>query len=348
MNNDMNLGGLTEDPTFAAATDALAAWETESQPPASPAPAPSASAPPPIAPGTDSPEVPAASPPPGDGTPTTQDPVKPVATDSTVKPAEVKPTEPKPGEPSKFAKDQARRIETWENINRTKTELATTKAALEQRASALQAQEAALAQREAKLTQPRFKPEDFDSHAAKLEAAADEKEEAGDVREADYLRRNAKEFRRNAQQLRENPPKPDPTIAQQKEAEKAQFAARQREWWGKSAVDFPAVANEGTPERAALLNLIKSEPDIVNDPKGMYYASRLVTAETLATRVPTLEGELTALKARVKELQELTTVPSDGNASRPPSAGGKTFSEMSPAEQMAELEREARGMSTYV
>lgn len=350
-NNEMNLGGLTEDPTFAAANDALAAWETESQPPASPAATPPASAPPPIAPGTASPEVPAASPPPGDGTSTTQDPVKPTI-DSIPKPGEksatVKPPEPKPGEPSKFAKDQARRVETWENINRTKTELATTKAALDQRATALQAQEAALAQREAKLTQPRFKPEDFDSHAAKLEAAADAKEEAGDVRESDYLRRNAKEYRRNAQQLREHPPQADPTIAQQREAEKAQFAARQREWWGKSAVDFPAVANEGTPERAALLNLIKSEPDIVNDPKGMYYASRLVTAETLAARVPTIEGELTALKARVKELQELTTVPNDGNTSRPPSTGTKTFSEMSPAEQMAELEREAKGMSTYV
>lgn len=353
MNNDMNLGSLAEDPTFAAASDALTAWETESQTAGKPATDTPASAPPPIAPGTDSTEVPAADLPAGDGTPTTQDPAKPAeSTNQTPKagvtPPAAKPTDPKPGEPSKFAKDQARRVETWENINRRKDDQDKTQHALDQRAAALQQQEAALAQREAKLNQPRYKPEDFDAHAAKLESQADAKEADGEDSEAAYLRRSAKEYRRNAQQLRENPPKPDPTIAQQKEAERVQFAARQKEWWGKSAVDFPAVATEGSPERTALLTLIKSEPDIVNDPKGMYYASRLASAETSAARVPTLESELTALKARVKELQELTNVPSDGNSGRPPAAGGKTFEEMSAPEQMAELERQARGMSTYV
>ncbi len=349
----MNLGGLTEDPTFAAANDALAEWEQQSQAGATTATTTSESAPTPTAPGTDSPEVqPAAGEPASDGTPTTQEPTKPA--ESTNNPEGVKPpdtTKPaaaKPGEPSKFSKDQARRVETWENINRQKDELTTTRTALEARATALQQQEADLAQREAKLTAPKFKPEDFDTHAAKLDAKADQAEADGDDGEAAYLRRTAKEARRTAKELRDNPPKPDPTIQQQREADQAQFAARQKEWWGKSAVDFPAVATEGSPERAALLNLIKTEPDIVHDPKGMYYASRLVSAETLAARVPTMESELTALRARVKELQELTTIPNDGNGGQPPAGGNKTFDEMSPAEQMAALESQARGMSSYV
>ena len=225
---------------------------------------------------------------------------------------------------------------SWKELNEEKALVRTTAEALKQREATLKQREEQLQQREAKLSQPKHKPEDYEGYAGTLEAQAKQAEDAGDYSKAERLRGKAEDARDYAKQLRENPPKPDPTEAERA----AQFKAQQKEWWGKAAVDFPAVVKEGTPEKAGLIALLRAEPDLVNDPKGMYYASRLVTAEALSARVPTLEKDLAAAQARVKELEQLTTVPTDGsvNGNNQP----KSFEQMSYDEGLATLEAEAR------
>lgn len=326
-----------DDPTVGQAMDALTAWEqesaTSSTTPASPV-APEASANEPTAPATSEGVESAPETRTPEGTPATKE-------QQTTDNKDQSQTQPKPGE-TKYEKNKQRIAKTWEEINREKELVRTTAETLKQREAALAEKEQRLAQREAKLSAPKFKPEDYEGHAAKLEAEAKALEDAGDFTKADRKRYDAEKAREYAQQLRANPPVADPT-----EAEQAQrFQARQKEWWGKAAVDFPNVIKDGTPERNALIQLLNAEPDIVNDPKGMYYASRLVTAETSAARVPELSKALEAAQARIKELEQLTAVPGDGNV---PLANGapKTFEQMNTAEQLAQLEAEARAMSSY-
>lgn len=330
----------TDDPTVGQAMEALASWEAESAAPAAtPETAPAAaSVKEPTTPATGEQADPASQAKPDEGTPATEA--------TTPKPEQSQQSKDKDGkpaaEPSKYEKAQGRLKNTWEEVNREKELVRTTAEAQKQRAAELEAREKALTAREAKLTAPRYKPEDYENHATSLEAEAKKLEEAGDYAKADRLKYKAEDAREYAKQLRANPPKPDPTEAEQSAA----YQARQKEWWGKAAVDYPAVIKDGTPERNALLNLLKSEPDIVNDPKGMYYASRLVVAETSAARVPQLAKDLEAANARVKELEQLTAVPSDGSV--PLTAGTpKSFEQMSPAEQLAQLESEARTMSSF-
>ena len=321
--------------------EALTQWEQESAAATTtPDPVkPEASANEPTAPATTETAESASQPKADEGTPATKEQPKP---DST-KDQPPKPGDPKPAEPSKYEKAQQRIAKTWEEINREKELVRTTAESLKQREATLKEREAQLAQREAKLTAPKYKPEDYEGHAAKLEAEAAKLEESGKYTEADRKRYDAEKAREYATELRKNPPKADPTEAQQAE----QFKAQQKEWWGKAAVDFPAVIKEGTPERAALIQLLNTEPGIVNDPKGMYYASRLVTAETSAARVPQLARDLEAAQARVKELEQLTAVPNEGIVTGAP-GGPKSFEQMTPAEQLAQLEAEARAQSSYV
>ena len=331
-----------DDQTVDQAMAELEAWGKETPAPTDQGDPTAASASQPNAPATEEVTDQAASPNPDDGAPAAKDQQKPEQQKPDTKPGE-KPadaaakdkTEATPPT-SKYEKAKQRLEKTWDEVNKEKEFVRTAKDAIQQREAALKQREEALNAREAKLSQPKYKPEDYDGYANTLESQAKQAEEAGDYTKAERLRGKAEDAREYAKQLRENPPKPDPTEAQRAE----QFKAQQKEWWGKAAVDFPAVTKEGTPERAALVNLLKQEPDIVNDPKGMYYASRLVTAEALSARVPTLEKDLAAAQARVKELEQLTTVPTDGSVQA--QRGPKSFGEMNQAEQLASLEAEAQ------
>jgi len=333
----------TDDPTAAQAMEALASWEQESASATASAPE-AGSANQPNAPATDGVT---------DQTAAKSEGGDARATEATTTPdqkqqQQAKPTDPKasdtkatPPQATKYEKAQQRMAKTWDEVNKEKDLVRQTAEGLKQRETTLAQRERQLAEREAKLNEPRYKPEDYENHAAKLEAEARKQEDAGEFTKADRLRYDAEKAREYATQLRQNPPKSHTELETQR---KAEFEARQKEWWGKAAVDFPGVVKDGSPERTALLKLLQDEKDIVNDPKGMYYACRLVSAETSAARVPTLEKDLAAANARVKELEQLTSVPADGSV--PLSSGApKTFEQMTPAEQMAALEAEARSMS---
>lgn len=337
-----------EDPTVGQAFEALAGWEQESAPSAPGADPtltagnanqPDASA---TGDGSDQTEQSPA----GDGTLADKQTPEAKQDQSDPKPGD-KPADAKAKTPeatpqtSKYEKAKERLNKTWDEVNKEKEFVRSTRAELQAKEATLKQREETLNQREAKLSAPKFKPEDYEGHASKLEAEAQKLDEAGEYTKAERLRGKAEDAREYAKQLRENPPQPDPTEAQRAET----FKAQQKEWWGKAAIDFPDVVKEGTPQRAALINLLKVEPTLVNDPKGMYYASRLVNAETVSARVPSLEQQLTAAAARIKELESLTAVDHAGSVNAP--RGPKAFSEMSFAEQLASVEAEAQGIGQF-
>lgn len=259
-----------------------------------------------------------------DGTPATEE--------STVKPEEQK-TEPgkeKAAEPSKYEKAQQRFKKSWEDLNAEKTDVRNRAASLEQREKELAQRETALKEQAAKAAEPKHKPEDYENGAKAWLAEAAKLEEAGEFDEAAEKRGLAKKATEYAKNLRANPPKPPETDA----VAKAKDEAARKEYWAKAAIDFPETAKPGSPQAEALKALIVSEPGVLNDPKGMYYAARLVNAESSAARVPELSKELDGLRAKVKELEQKLTIPGDGAANN---LGETDFASMSEAQQLAHL-----------
>lgn len=266
-----------------------------------------------------------------DGTPATEE--------STVKPVDQK-TEPgkeKVVEPSKFEKAKQRFDKSWAELNAEKADVRKRAEGLEQREKELAQKEAAIKAEAAKAAQPKHKPEDYEQHAQRELAAAVKLEEAGDFDGAAEKRAWAKKATEYAKELRANPPKPPETD----EATKAKDEAARKEWWGKAAVDFPETAKPGSPQSNSLKALIEAELGVLNDPKGMYYAARLVNAESSAARVPELSKELEGLRAKVKDLEQKLQIPGDGAANN---LGETDFASMTDAQQLAHLQASAAQM----
>lgn len=263
-----------------------------------------------------------------DGAPATEDSKTPDETKPEAK-AEAKPEDPKAGAKaeSKFAKNRARLEGSWKELNAEKATVRATAETLQAREAELAKREAAIQEAEAKAKAPKYSPEDYERAAEKFESQ-------GKYDLADAAREQAKE-------LREHPPQPAPTDA---EAEAA-FQSEQKQWWAKAATDFPAVAKQGSAENTALQALIKAEPGVLGDPKGLYYAARLVAAETSAARVPDLTKQVGDLSAKVKELQGKLAIPAEGSA--PGNAGPLSFEQKSEGEQESELYQMAREVGPF-
>lgn len=303
-----------QDPTLSQAFEQLAADEATDIAPASPDSAPTA----PTAPEPEkTPESPTPEPKPEEGAP------------ATAKPAE------SAKEPSKFEKAVARQADTWKQINAEKDEVRAIRKQLESDREALKAQQKAFEESQAKASQPKYRPEDYEAHAAKLELQARELDDQGEDKFADYKREQAKQARDYAKELRDNPPKAPDT-----KAEEEKFKAAQKEWWGKAAQDFPKVIVKDSPESKAVAELIQQVPQIQTDPQMMYYAARLATAEVAAARVPTMEKELGAAHAKIKDLEGKLQVPTDGIAQI--TGESKSFEQKTEADQYAEVEALAR------
>lgn len=223
-------------------------------------------------------------------------------------------------EPSRYEKDRQRRDTSWKALNEEKTAVKSERERLERERQEFQEQR--------KQTEAQYSPEQYDQAAKNFEAQ-------GKFDLADLAKTRAEE-------LRKNPP-PTPQQQDVMRRQQADHDKAMKEWWGKAAVDYPNVAKDGSPENAALKTFIQTEPDAVKSPKGMYYAARLVQAETAAARVPDMDKELGALRAKVKELETLTA---PGGPSIPGRAGQQGKEVQSDAEQFAELERMAQDMGT--
>lgn len=223
---------------------------------------------------------------------------------------------------SRYAKARERQEKSWNELNRQKEELQKEREAFQKERDELTAQR--------QKQEQQYTPEQYEQAASVFE-----KQGRFDLAEA---------ARERAKELRANPPKPDQALQQRQQQEAQQMEAAKKEWWGKAAVTYPDVVKQGTPQHQALRTFIESEPEVIRSPKGMFYAARLVSAETAAARVPEMEKELGALRARVKELEGLTAPAGEGAAQRIP--GEKSFQEKSDSEQFAELEEQALAMGT--
>ncbi len=217
---------------------------------------------------------------------------------------------------SKFAKDYARRENSWKELNRQKDEFKVQQSEFraERERVAMERQEW---QRRRDQMDAKYSPEEYD-------AAAERWENDGEYKLAELARDRAKE-------LRDSPTREQTLKTQAEDRQKAE-----KEWYSKAAIDFPDTAKSGSEQNTKLKAFISSEPGVLQDPKGMYYASRLVNAETTATRVPVLEKELGELRAKVKELESTSLPSGQGSPTGMPSD--------SDANQYADLERMARDM----
>jgi hypothetical protein len=255
------------------------------------------------------------------------------------KPADDKTTS-QPGD-SKFAKNQQRLEGGWKQLNERKTEADKREQTIAQREAELAKREQAVKAQAQAADKPKHSAQEYVNAAKLWEADAEEAEKAQDYDKADQLRADAKKARVYAEELRKNPPQieapPDPKQAEQTEA-------LTKEWYAKAGIDFPETVKQGTEANAKLLEIIKGEPTVLDDPKGMYYASRLATAETSAARVPPMEKELGELRAKVKELEAKLNID-DEQIGATSDAGGKSAAQMSEQELEASLRRDLSGQT---
>jgi hypothetical protein len=243
---------------------------------------------------------------------------------------ETKQPDPNAKKQSDFAKNAERLDKTWKSVNERKATLDATEAKLK-------AQEAALAQREQKLqleaakAKGKTSPEEYEQYATTktqqaeqlalqadgLEKRAEQLEDAGKYGEAELAKKQAQDLREQAsgekysakklKELADHARKnPDPTLEQHK----AQLDAHKKHYLNEAAKVWPDVAKQGSAFQkdmaTVLQNLAQQGIDANESPAAFYFVADYVAKAADAARVPGMEKELGALKAKVKELETLT------------------------------------------
>ncbi|MEW6303508.1 MAG: hypothetical protein AB1705_08565 [Verrucomicrobiota bacterium] len=330
---DMELGELSGEQAaeLNARLDAAEAAEAGTATATAAPPADSAPTQPP--PGTaGKPGTPAASQPPNGGAPGTE-PAKPVEGDA--KPAATeaaKPGDQPPGggakggdakgAPSKYEKERQRQQSTWEKINERKTEL--------------DRREQELAEREKRAAGEQFTAEDYEQYARKCEAE-------GKLDLAELARAEAKRVREAA--AGQAGDGQGGGARGRTEAEEAELVRKQTEYWNQAKAEMPDLVVKDSELNKGVRELIKKNPHVLEYPDGPYMVAQFVKRGIEAARVPGLQksvddltAKVTALEARNKELEKLTSVAPGGS---PPNIaqGEKSFDELTPAEQEAWLNR---------
>lgn len=242
----------------------------------------------------------------------------------------------KAGQQSGFAKDKARRDDSWKALNTEKETLKKEREALQAERNSYQQTvqkfEAQRAKAAAKVNPDQYdawakdqlkevencdlKAKGLEAEAEKLEtdgnfkgAAAKREEAKGLTRRAAYLEGKAKEASDAAAHLRKNP---DPT-SQQIEAKQA---AELQHYTVEAAKQWPDLGVKGSEFQKQMVvheqALQKQGFSVKEMPILRYHVARLVAAETAAARVPAMNKELGDLRAKVKEL-ELLTSPGGGD-----------------------------------
>lgn len=262
-------------------------------------------------------------------------------TDTPAEAAKPKPatnTPPKQEEGSKFARDKARRDDSWKALNAEKEAHAKAVATLKAEQDLLARERAQLQEQRAKVSN-KYTPEQYEQAAASkaqesesldlqadgLERKAEKAEENGEFGQAEKFKAQAKEMRDAAtyqrgvarqmkeygEHLRKNP---EPTV-QQIQAQKQQQV---RDYTLKAAQSWPDLAKDGSPFQQTVARHLQAAReaglDVNEHPSLMYHCARLTAAETAAARVPGMEKELGELRAKVKELETLTA-PGGGQSS---------------------------------
>ena len=295
---------------------------------------------------------------------------KPDATRSKESPNDGKAEDGKPKgdqpQADRYKRGRERLDKTWESVNKRKGELDTQEQQIKAREQTLAQREADIAQRASQPAAPQYKPEDIErasaakaqraqdlgSQADGLDARADKAEEAGDYAQAAKLRDqskglrktaakeegNAEDLKAYAEELRKNPPR---SMAQ----EEARINDQRKEWTLKAATDYPDLAKPKSELQLKVVEMMnrlwREDRAMAANPRMIYHVSRMAKAELSAARVPGLEKELGQLKAKVKDLEELTT---PGGATAPQNLGPS--SDRTEAEERQELEDTAHQMGS--
>lgn len=244
-------------------------------------------------------------------------------------------------EPSKYQKSIERGFTNWKEFKewetKTRSELDSKSKTHEQKERDLQLQVQKFEQQRAK-TNAKVNPDQCDAWAATqlkevencelkakgLEAEAEKLETDGNFkgaqakreeakglnRRAAYLEGKAKEATDMAAHLRKNP---DPT-SQQIEAKQAREL---QHYTVEAAKQWPDLGVKGSEFQKQMVvheqALQKQGFSVKEMPILRYHVARLVAAETAAARVPAMNKELGDLRAKVKEL-ELLTSPGGGDS----------------------------------
>jgi len=237
-------------------------------------------------------------------------------------------------EKSRYAKSQERLTKTWETVNADKAAIAADKAKLETERAEFARKQAEFQAIQQSAAQPQFKPEDYQTAAQQKRQLADHQraqarrlEEAGQFAEAEKLVKLAakndalsEDLTEHAETLKKNPPA---GFAQKEQ----QYQQAKQAWTVEAAKAFPELVQEGSSFQktvAGHLNaLAKSDPQLLANPSVIYHVARLTAAEAKAqslqadaARVPVLVKEAEELRAKIKELEALTTPAGAGSAAR--------------------------------
>ena len=174
-------------------------------------------------------------------------------------------------------------------------------------------------------------------------------EDAGRFDDAEKLRKAAtkaeaiaEDLAEYADKLHKNPPKGMAERA-------AQFEQARREWTMRAAEAHPDLSKQGSVLQATVAGMLhelsRTDPQLMALPSVTYHATRMAALQLErqalaadAARVPVLEKEVGGLKAKVKELESLTSPGSSTSVAK--------LGSSSPEDGEAELERMAREMGT--
>jgi chromosome segregation ATPase len=249
-------------------------------------------------------------------------------------------------EKGKFARDAQRRDTSWKALNTEKETFTKERAAFEAE------REAWKREREQAEAETSVTPEKYEGYAGQmrqradhLRAEADRLEAAGKFDEAEAKREDARDAEadirkatRAAEELRKNPP----ANVQQRSAK---IEAEKREWTIKAAQENPELAKDGSEFQKAVANKLQElqgqSPQMLRDPRSIYFVTKLVAAETAAAGVPGLKEKLGQMEARVKELEALTGPNPAGGVA--PNLGEIPLEQRSREDQLAALEQMAGG-----
>ncbi|MDE2020038.1 MAG: hypothetical protein KGJ13_06870 [Patescibacteria group bacterium] len=232
---------------------------------------------------------------------------------------------------SRYAKSQERLTKTWEQVNADKTAFAAERTKFEAERAELARQRAEFDTIRQQAQQPQFKPEDYLQASAQKRQLADHQraeskrlEDQGKFAEAERLTKLASkndaladDLAEHAEVVRKNPPQ---GFAQREQ----QYQAAKQAWTVEAAKQFPDLTKDGSEFQKGVVthlqSLAKSDPQLAAHPAAIFHASRLTNLEmqvkalnSEAARVPVLVKESESLRARIKELEALTTPAGGGN-----------------------------------
>jgi hypothetical protein len=235
---------------------------------------------------------------------------------------------------SRYAKSQERLTRTWESVNAEKASVAGEKARLEADRAELTRQRAEFDQIRQQAAQPQYSADDYVKAAHQKRQGAEatrtqarRAEESGKFEEsarlnklADKLEGQAEDMAEYAENLRKNPPATFQQRALQQEDARRFFTLEAAKAW-------PDLAKDGSEFQRAvaaeLQGVARNDPQLAAHPSAIYHASRMVhltlrarALETEAARVPGLVKEAESLRAKIKELEALTTPAGGGSVAR--------------------------------